>query len=159
MLLGASGCLWVPLGASGCLWVPLGASGCLWVPLGATGRLWVPLGASGCLWVPLGASGCLWVPLGQDGLCSSVDTRLVVCSMHTCGIASVIRFVFRAFLYGSIGRPDSTNVLCHDKIGRDSWERGGQDSEVNKIPPKNWGKKPSPIKPQAEKNGTSPPLH
>ena len=33
-------------------------------------------------------------------------------------------------LCGISGRPNSTNVLCPDKIGRDSWDRGGQESEL-----------------------------
>jgi hypothetical protein len=42
--------------------VPMvGAYGCLWVPMGA-------YGAYGCLWVPMGAYGCLWVvPMGAYG--------------------------------------------------------------------------------------------
>ena len=54
-------------------------------------------------------------------------------------------------LCGIIGSPSSMNMVCPDKIGRDSWDRGAQLSEVHfKFPLKNWGKKPSPI------GGTSP---
>ena len=47
--------------------------------------------------------------------------------------------------FGIIGRPLSTNVMCLDGIGRDSWERvEGSALFLKRIPPKNEGKKPSP---------------
>ena len=38
--------------------------------------------------------------------------------------------LINGLLCGISGRPNSTNVLCPDKIGRDSWDRGGQESVV-----------------------------
>ena len=59
-----------------------------------------------------------------------------------CVSLSVLSWV----LVCSIGRPSSARVLCPHEIGRDSWDRGGQDSveqpDLNS-PPRIWGKKPS----------------
>ena len=42
---------------------------------------------------------------------------------------------------GIIGSPCSMNMVCPDNIGRDSWDRGGQESVVcpGLTPPKNLG--------------------
>ena len=45
-------------------------------------------------------------------------------------LGSMFSLVINGLLCGISGRPNSTNVLCPDKIGRDVWDRGGQDSVV-----------------------------
>ena len=57
----------------------------------------------------------------------------LVCIIACCLFGDILLSV-------CIGRPDSTNVLCPDKIGRDGWDRGGRESvECFVIPPKKLG--------------------
>ncbi len=98
---------WAPLG---CRWAPLGR---LWGLCRRLWRLWVASRVSlGSLFAVLGASwlasGSSWMPLGRVRLMNGRPSAM----------------------YSISGRPGSTNVWSPYKIGRDSWERGGQESVV-----------------------------
>ena len=62
-------------------------------------------------------------------------TVLSICCMHRkwhnneCSMSgSMFSLVIKGFLGGISGRPSSMYMLCPHEIGRDIWDRGGQES-------------------------------